>query len=68
MEEYKIGETFNIGRKKFQVFECNSLCEGCYFENDYSDFCCSLQDDFVGSCYHTQRKDAQDVCFKLVEE
>ena len=68
MEEYKIGETFNIGRKKFQVVECNGLCEGCYFENDFSEFCCDLQDYYVGSCYHIQRKDAQDVCFKLVEE
>lgn len=40
MKEYKIGETFYIGRKKFQVVECNGLCEGCYFENDFSEFCC----------------------------
>ena len=68
MEEYKIGETFLIGRKKFQVVECNGFCKGCYFENDFSDFCCSLQDNYVGSCNHIQREDAQDVCFKLVEE
>ena len=30
MEEYKIGETFNIGMKKFQVVEGNN-CKGCYF-------------------------------------
>lgn len=68
MEEYKIGETFNIGRKKFQVVECNGLCEGCYFEDDFSEFCCFLQDYYVGSCNHMQRKDAKDVCFKLVEQ
>ena len=68
MKEYKIGETFNIGRKKFQVVECNGLCEGCYFENDFSEFCCYLQDDYVGSCNHKQREDAKNVCFKLVEE
>lgn len=67
MEEYKIGETFNIGRKKFQVVECNSLCEGCYFDEDFSDFCYYLQNDYVGSCYHKQREDAKNVCFKLVE-
>ena len=27
-----------------------------------------LQDDYVGSCNHMQRKDEKDVCFKLVEE
>lgn len=32
MKEYKIGETFLIGRKKFQVVECNGLCEGCYYK------------------------------------
>ena len=66
--EYEVGEIFYIGRKKFQVVKCNSLCEGCYFENDFSEFCCDLQDYYVGSCYHMQREDAQDVCFKLVEE
>ena len=68
MEEYKIGETFNIGRKKFQVVKGGS-CEGCYFfENDFDGFCCDLQDYYVGSCNHMQREDAQDVCYKLVEE
>lgn len=33
MEEYKIGETFYIGRKKFQVVEGNN-CEGCYFQDN----------------------------------
>ena len=67
MKEYKIGETFNIGRNKFQVIESDG-CEGCYFENDFSEFCCYLQDYFVGSCIGIQRKDAQDVCFQLIEE
>ena len=67
MEEYKIGESFYIGRKKFQVVECNGLCEGCYFDKDLSYFCCDLQ-DYIGSCNHMQRKDAKDVCFKLIEE
>ena len=31
MKEYKIGETFLIGRKKFQVVSGN--CEECYFGN-----------------------------------
>lgn len=68
MKEYKIGETFLIGRKKFQVVECNGLCEGCYFDEDFSDFCDYLQNDYVGSCYYKQREDAKNVCFKLIEE
>ena len=68
MEEYKIGETFNIGRKKFQVVECNGLCEGCYFDEDLSVFCCDLRDYYVGSCFPDERKDAKRVCYKLVEE
>ena len=67
MKEYKIGETFLIGRKKFQVVECNGLCEGCYFDKDHSDFCSDLQ-DYIGNCCRILRKDAKDVCFKLVEE
>ena len=67
MKEYKIGETFNVGRKKFQVVECNGYCEGCYFENDFSDFCLDLQ-KYIGYCYSKEREDAKDVCFKLVEE
>lgn len=66
--EYKIDETFYLGRKKFQVVECSGWCNGCYFENDLSDFCYSLQDDYVGNCNHMHRKDKKDVCFKLVEE
>lgn len=41
MEEYKIGETFNIGRKKFQVVEGNN-CKRCYFQ-DNPEFCFGLQ-------------------------
>ena len=67
MEEYKIGETFLIGSKKFQVVEGDG-CKGCYFENDFSDFCDYLQNDYVGSCYYKQREDAKNVCFKLIEE
>ena len=67
MKEYKIGETFLIGRKKFQVVKGDG-CKGCYFENDDDDFCCGLQDYFVGSCIGIQRVDAQDVCFQLIKE
>lgn len=67
MKEYKIGETFLIGRKKFQVVECNSLCKGCYFENDFSDFCFDLQ-KYIGNCYSKEREDEKEVYFKLIEE
>ena len=41
MEEYKIGETFNVGRKKLQVVEGN--CIGCYFRNNTIEFCLNLE-------------------------
>lgn len=67
MKEYKIGETFYIGRKKFQVVKGGG-CKGCYFENDCDGFCCDLQDDYVGSCWGTKREDKESVVFKLIEE
>ena len=67
MKEYKIGETFNIGRKKFQVVECNRYCEECYFDEDLSDFCCDLQ-KYIGHCYSKEREDGKEVNFKLIEE
>lgn len=67
MMEYKIGEIFLIGRKKFQVVECNGCCEGCYFENTTIEFCLDLQ-KYIGNCYAQEREDAKDVCFKLIEE
>ena len=65
MEEYKIGETFNIGRKKFQVIESNN-CKRYYFQ-DNTEFCFDLQ-KYIDNCYSKEREDAKDVCFKLVEE
>ena len=66
MKEYKIGETFLIGRKKFQVVECNGLCEGCYF-NDNTEFCFDLQ-KYIGNCYSKEREDGNEVCYKLIKE
>ena len=65
MKEYKIGETFNIGRKKFQVVKGN--CTICYFQNNTIEFCLDLE-DCIGSCFPNERKDAKRVCYKLVEE
>ena len=65
MEEYKIGETFNVGRKKLQVVEGNN-CQGCYFDDD-TEFCFDLQ-EYIGNCYSKEREDAKDVCFKLIKE
>ena len=64
--EYQVGETFNIGRKKFQVVECNN-CKGCYFDEDLSEFCYDLQ-KYIAHCYYKEREDGKDVCFKLIEE
>ena len=66
MKEYKIGETFLIGRKKFQVVECKN-CVGCYFQ-DNAAFCCELTEKYIGSCYSAERKDGKEVYFKLIEE
>ena len=65
MKEYKIGETFNIGRKKFQVVEGGN-CEECYF-NDNTEFCFDLQ-KYIGLCYSKEREDEKEVYFKLIEE
>lgn len=64
MEEYKIGETFNIGRKKFQVVKRDN-CRGCHFDDS---FCYILQGDYIGICLGTYREDKENVIFKLVEE
>ena len=65
MKEYKIGETFNIGRKKFQVVEGNN-CKGCYFQYN-TEFCFDLQ-KYIGHCYSQEREDGNEVNFKLIEE
>ena len=67
MKEYKIGETFNIGRKKFQVVKRDNCkeCFGCVFDDS---FCYILQDDYIGSCLGTKREDKESVVFKLIEE
>ena len=65
MEEYKIGETFYIGRKKFQVVEGDN-CNRCYFQ-DNTEFCFDLQ-KYIGNCYSKEREDGNEVNYKLVEE
>ena len=67
MKEYKIGETFYIGRKKFQVVEGDNCkgCFGCVFDDS---FCYFLQDNYIGSCLGTYREDKENVVFKLVKE
>ena len=64
MKEYKIGETFYLGRKKFKVVPGN--CEECYF-NDNTEFCFDLQ-KYIGNCYSKEREDGNEVNFKLIEE
>lgn len=67
MKEYKIGEIFNIGRKKFQVIKRDNYrgCFGCIFDDS---FCYILQDNYIGSCLSTHREDKENVMFKLVKE
>ena len=40
--EYKIDETFYLGRKKFKVVPGN--CEECYFGNKSFEFCENLKE------------------------
>ena len=65
MKEYKIDETFCLGKKKFKVIPGN--CEECYFGNKSFEFCEDLK-DYIGSCNFSERKDRKCVCVKLVEE
>ena len=65
MEEYKIGETFYIGRKKFQVVEGN--CTGCHLQNNTIEFCLDLE-NCLGSCHPDEREDKKGVCYKLIED
>lgn len=63
--ERKIGDVFNFNGKKFEVIEGN--CEDCYFKDKS---CCFKRSvfDIIGECDLSKRKDAKDVCYKLVEE
>ena len=63
--EYKIDETFYLGRKKFKVVPGN--CEECYFGNKSFEFCLDLE-ECLGSCHPDEREDSNEVCYKLVEE
>lgn len=65
MKEYEIGETFNIGRRKFKVVEGDN-CKGCYF-NDNFEFCFDLQ-KYIGNCYSKEREDGNEVNYKLIKE
>ena len=62
--EYKIDETFYLGRKKFKVVPGN--CEECYFRNNTIEFCLDLE-ECLGSCHPDEREDSNEVCYKLVE-
>ena len=66
--KYKIGETFNIGKNKFQVVKGDN-CRECHFGYVFNDsFCHILQDDYIGSCLDTYREDKENIVFKLIEK
>ncbi len=63
MEEYKVGEVFQFGRKKLKCVETNRFdCIGCTLIED--DECRS----FVGRCEDIRRSDRKNVIFIEVKE
>lgn len=70
-ENLGIGETFQLGCRKFTVVETDddTLCEGCFFAtvDNYCN-CGDLQDDgYMPNCCD-ERKDGKSVIFVEVED
>lgn len=73
-ENLGIGETFQLGCRKFTVVETDedNGCEGCFFEEDNYCYAClalDMQDkELTPSCCSVQRKDGKNIIFVEVEE
>ena len=63
--ERKIGDIFTFEGKQLEVIKGD--CWDCYF---LTELCCfkSSVIDIIGECSEVNRKDNEDVCFKLIEE
>lgn len=68
MEEYKVGEVFQFGKKKLKCVEDtgDNSCDGCIFF-DVSDACKDLP-QFIGECHYLNRSDRNSVIFIEVKE
>ena len=69
-ENLGIGETFQLGCRKFTVVESDedTMCEGCFFD-ETNIHCTKLaRDNFIPECCWEKRKDEKNVIFKEVEE
>ena len=69
MEEYKIGEVFQLGEMKLKCVESfgEFLCKRCIFANFKEESCEDIS-LFVGECFHSYRSDDKNVIFIEVEE
>lgn len=69
MEEYKIGEVFQFGKKKLKCIYNNGkgVCKGCMFNNLALNMCNELA-LFIGGCASYERSDNKNVIFIEVKE
>lgn len=69
MEEYKIGEVFQFGKKKLKCVEGlgKFVCKRCIFA-DFKEESCEDISLFVGECFHNYRSDGKNVVFIEVDE
>lgn len=66
MEEYKIGEVFQFGKKKLKCVEASHNCAGCFLSSFLSSFVyCTW---CTGECSWNKRTDRKDVIFVEVKE
>lgn len=64
MEEYKVGEEFQIGFKTLKCVEGEG-CVGCFLRERFLD--CSILEEFIGPCISYSREDGRDVIFVEVK-
>lgn len=64
MEDYKLGEEFQVGRVTLKCV-LGEGCEECYFR-PFS-HCKNVIKLITGACGKEQRKDVTDVIFKIVK-
>lgn len=69
-ENLEVGETFELGCRKFTVVETDdeTVCEGCFFDEVYRHCGQMVKDNFIPECLWENRKDEKNVIFVEVEE
>ena len=71
-ENLGIGETFQLGCRKFKVVESDRRCVNCFFDGDCGFEDCLgyiLQENYLlPECANHYRKDKKNVIFKEVED